>query len=97
MYKCAYNYQMNYQWDINKAASNLRKHSVDFADAVLVFADELAITTEDKRSTEERFIIIGLDVLGRVLVVVYTWRESKIRLISARKAIRTERQQYTEG
>lgn len=97
MYKCAYNYQMNYQWDINKAASNLRKHSVDFADAVLVFADELAITTEDKRSTEERFIIIGLDVLGRVLVVVYTWRESKIRLISARKATRTERQQYTEG
>lgn len=97
MYKCAYNYQMNYQWDINKAASNLRKHSVDFADAVLVFADELAITTEDKRSTEERFIIIGLDALGQVLVVVYTWRESEIRLISARKATRTERQQYTEG
>lgn len=88
---------MNYQWDINKAASNLRKHSVDFADAVSVFADELALTTEDKRSTEERFITIGLDALGRVLVVIYTLREREIRLISARKATRTERQQYAEG
>lgn len=88
---------MNYQWDTNKAASNLRKHNVDFADAVSVFADELAITIEDKRSLEERFILIGLDALGRVLVVVYTWRDSEIRLISARKATRSERQQYAEG
>lgn len=88
---------MNYQWDINKAASNLRKHGVDFADAVSVFADELALTTEDKRSTEERFITIGLDAFGRVLVVIYTLREREIRLISARKATRTERQQYAEG
>ena len=88
---------MNYQWDTNKSASNLRKHNVDFADAVSVFADELAITIEDKRSLEERFILIGLDALGRVLVVVYTWRDSEIRLISARKATRSERQQYAEG
>ena len=88
---------MNYQWDPNKAASNLRKHNVDFADAVSAFADELAITIEDKRSVEERIIIIGLDALGRVLVVVYTWRDSEIRLISARKATRSERQQYAEG
>ncbi|MEL6456270.1 MAG: BrnT family toxin, partial [Cyanobacteria bacterium J06623_5] len=85
------------QWDPNKAASNLRKHNVDFADAVSAFADELAITIEDKRSVEERFILIGLDALGRVLVVVYTWRDSEIRLISARKATRSERQQYAEG
>ena len=88
---------MNYQWDPNKAASNLRKHNVDFADAVSAFADELAITIEDKRSVEERFILIGIDALGRVLVVVYTWRDSEIRLISARKATRSERQQYAEG
>lgn len=88
---------MKYQWDANKAASNLRKHSVDLADAVSVFADELAITIEDKRSIEERFIPIGLDALGRVLVVVYTWRADEIRLISARKATRGERQQYAEG
>ena len=88
---------MNYQWDPNKAASNLRKHNVDFADAVSAFADELAITIEDKRSVEERIILIGLDALGRVLVVVYTWRDSEIRLISARKATRSERQQYAEG
>ena len=96
MYKCAYNCQMNYQWDKSKAASNLRKHSVDFADAVSVFADELAITIEDKQSTEERYIILGSDAFGRILVVVYTWRESDIRIISARKATRTERRQYTE-
>lgn len=87
---------MNYQWDANKAAANLRKHGVDFADAVLVFADELALTTEDKRSVEERFIIIGIDAIGRVLVVVYTWREDEIRLISARKATRSEVKQYIE-
>ena len=88
---------MNYQWDENKAASNLRKHRIDFADAVSVFADELAITTADIRSEEERFVILGLDAFGRVLVVVYTLRSPEIRLISARKATRTERQQYTEG
>ena len=88
---------MNYQWDEQKAASNLRKHSVDFADAVSVFADELAITVENQGSTEERYVMLGLDAFGRVLVVVYTLRESEIRIISARKATRTERQQYTEG
>jgi uncharacterized protein len=97
MYDCAYNRQMAYQWDKNKAATNLDKHGIDFADAVAVFSDDLAITTLDQRFDEERFITIGLDALGRVLVVVYTWRDREIRLISARSATRQERRQYEEG
>ncbi|MGV0023404.1 BrnT family toxin [Phormidesmis priestleyi] len=88
---------MVYQWDNNKAAINLRKHGIDFADAVLVLSDDLAITVQDARFDEERFITIGMDALGRVLVVVYTYRGSEIRLISARTATRQERRQYEEG
>ena len=86
---------MLYQWDSDKADSNLRKHGVDFADAVSVFSDDLAHTLEEDRYEEERFITIGIDAFGRVLVVVYTWRDEEIRIISARKATRTERRQYT--
>ncbi|MBC6430228.1 BrnT family toxin [Nostoc sp. HG1] len=77
---------MAYQWDRDKAAANLRKHGVDFADAVTVFSDD-----------EERFITIGIDAFSRVLVVVYTWRNDEIRLISARKATRYQQKQYEEG
>lgn len=83
---------MVYHWDNDKAAANLRKHSIDFADAVSVFSDDLAITIQD-----ERFITIGMDAFGQVLVVVYTWRGNEIRLISARKATRYEQRQYEEG
>lgn len=88
---------MAYQWNRDKAATNLRKHGIDFADAVSVFSDDLAIAISDERFDEERFVIIGLDAFGRVLVVVYTLRGDEIRLISARKANRHERQQYQEG
>lgn len=88
---------MVYQWDVNKANTNFYKHGIDFADAISVFADDLAITIEDERFDEERFITIGLDAFGQVLVVVYTWRGDEIRLISARKATRTEYQHYQEG
>jgi uncharacterized protein len=97
MYKCGYNKYMAYQWDSDKAASNLRKHGIDFADAVSVFSDDLAITIPDERFDEERFVTIGMDAFGRVLVVVYTWRANEIRLISARQATRRERNQYQEG
>lgn len=82
---------MAYQWDQDKAAANLRKHGIDFADAVSVFSDALAITIPD-----ERFITIGMDAFDQVLVVVYTWREREIRLISARTT-RYEQRQYEEG
>jgi hypothetical protein len=88
---------MTYQWDNDKAAANLSKHGIDFADAVSVLADDLALTIPDERFDEERFITVGMDTFGRDLVVVYTWRGDEIRLISARKATRRERQQYEEG
>ena len=70
---------MSYEWDPKKAASNLRKHGLDFADAVTVLEDELALTLDDHYPDEQRFITIGTDALGRVLVVVYAIRGEKIR------------------
>ncbi|MEG4319291.1 MULTISPECIES: BrnT family toxin [unclassified Microcoleus] len=88
---------MRYQWDKDKAATNLSKHGIDFADAVSVFSDDLAITTQDERFDEEPFITIGMDVFGQVLILVYTFRGNQIRVISARKATRRERKQYEEA
>ena len=87
---------MSYQWDPNKAFANLRKHGIDFADAIEVLSDDSAMTIEDARFEEERFITIGVDAFSRILVVVYTGCGDSIRLISARKADRPERQQYLE-
>lgn len=88
---------MSFEWDPKKAEANLRKHGVDFADAALALEDEHAIMIPDVASASEgRCITMGMDPLGRVLVVVYTWRSEKIRLISARKATRREVRQYGE-
>ena len=87
------------EWDADKAAANVKKHGVDFADASTVLHDEEAITLKDDRddsADEERLITIGMDALARVLVVVYTWREDRVRLISARLATAHERAQYEE-
>ena len=94
MYSCAYNMCLDYQWDEDKATSNLQKHGVEFADAVSVFADDAAITIVDEELDDERFVTVGKDAFGRILVVVYTWRGESIRIISAHKATRHERQQY---
>lgn len=86
---------MEFEWDQQKAGTNLRKHGVDFADAALVLYDDRALTTRDPGEyDEERFATLGLDALGRVLVVVYTWREERIRVISARRATPAERKRY---
>lgn len=84
------------QWDSDKAAANLRKHGVDFADAETALHDEMAMTMPDDSSDDERFVTLGTDALGRVLVVVYEWRDDDVRLISARKASRSERRQYED-
>jgi uncharacterized protein len=86
---------VEYEWDEAKAATNLRKHGVDFADAALVLEDEHALTLSDLYSEdEERFVTTGHDPQGRLLVVAYTWRGECIRLISAREATRRERRDY---
>ena len=82
------------EWDSRKAAANLKKHGVDFADAATVLYDDSAITVRDDEAGEERYVTIGMDALGRVLVVVYTWRGSRPRFISARTATPQERQEY---
>ena len=84
---------MSFEWDEAKARANVRKHrGVDFADAVAVFEDGAAVTISDEDSTdEERWVTIGTDAFGRLLVVVFTWRGTNIRLISARRATRRER------
>lgn len=84
------------EWDPKKAASNLRKHRIRFADSVAVLEDERAITLRDSEEDEERWVSIGSDSLGRVLVVIYTVRGHRIRIISARRATRQERTQYEE-
>ena len=55
---------MSYQWDPNKAFANLRKHGIDFADAIEILSDDSAITIEDPRFEEERFMTIGVDLTG---------------------------------
>ncbi len=71
--------------------ANVKKHGVEFADAVGIFDDPDAITIEDLDSArEQRFLSIGLDVLGRIIVVAYTYRGDDARLISARKATKQE-------
>ena len=78
-----------------KAAANLKKHGVSFADAEGVLFDPVALTIEDVGAVDEpRFVTIGLGSAGEVLVVVYTYRGDEPRLISARRATRRERNTY---
>ena len=85
---------MEFEWDRKKAIFNLRKHGVDFADAVTTFYDNFAITFPDEFSDEQRFITMGMDAQARLIVTVYAWHGERIRIISARKATRRERELY---
>lgn len=87
-----------FEWDIQKARGNLRTHGVDFAGAVAVFEDEQAVTIRDDISAvdEQRYLSLGRDVNGRILVVAYTWRGDRIRISSARRATAIERRQYLD-
>ena len=74
----------------------LLEASRQVADAVGVFEDENALTIQDENTIEDRFITIGTDYLSHIVVVVYTFRDSAIRIISARKATARERKMYEE-
>jgi uncharacterized DUF497 family protein len=83
-----------YEWDPAKAKSNQEEHGVDFADAVQVF-DNPYLNKEDTDAVGDQvFVALGMDNLGKLLVVVYTYRQDKIRLISARKATKKEGTEY---
>lgn len=88
---------MRFPLDPGKAAGNLKKHGVSFADAEWVFSDPLAIHCPDPDAQgEERFIAVGMGSLGVIMVAVYTLRGDEIRLISARRATRHEVKDYEE-
>ena len=89
--------EIRFEWDPRKARSNEKKHGVSFEEAESVFYDEQALLLEDPQpeNEEERFVLLGLSAVLRVLVVVHALRgEDVIRIISARKATRLERQEY---
>src|SRR5260370_12640199 len=89
---------MTATWDPKKAQANFAKHGIRFSDAEAVLLDPNAISRDDPTADEERrFVSLGLDVVGRVVVVVYAYREEDMRLISARRATRNERHQYEKG
>jgi uncharacterized DUF497 family protein len=87
---------MEFEWDIIKAESNIEKHGVSFAEAMTVLGDplEVMIADPDHSEGERRFLSLGCSDQGRLLVVAYTEREGRIRLISAREASPKERRKY---
>lgn len=85
---------MDIIFDPKTNALNLRKHGIDLAEVEGVFYDPTAITIEDSDHGEQRFVVLGTDGFGRILVVVYTYRGEGIRVISARRAEPHERRQY---
>jgi uncharacterized protein len=90
-----HNDNVHIEFDPAKARANLAKHRVSFAHAEQALRDPLAITVEDPDAeAEQRFVTLGMDALGRILVVVHTPRGDRVRLISARKASRGEAAQY---
>jgi uncharacterized DUF497 family protein len=90
---------LTFEWDEQKAQLNQRKHSITFEEALTIFDDPLAITFEDKlhSNQEARFLTIGYSNLGRLLVVVATYRGNKTRLISSRPVTKRERTIYEQG
>jgi hypothetical protein len=90
---------MKFEWDANKAVSNLAKHGVSFDEAKTVFDDSLYVDFYDPGHSddEERYLIVGESNQGRLLIVSYTERKDSIRVISAREVTRSERKAYEEG
>jgi uncharacterized protein len=88
-----------FEWDPNKARLNLKSHGVSFDEAGTAFRDPLSHTIDDPLHSEdeERFVLIGRSIQGRLMVVVHTERGDRIRIISARLATKRERFRYEEN
>ena len=84
---------MLFQWDLNKNEINIKKHRIEFRDARKIFFDFHIIIPSKQERGEKRELAIGL-LAGREITVVYTWRGNEIRLISARRARKDEREIY---
>ena len=90
---------MRFDWDKNKAASNLAKHKVSFEEAATVFGDPLSDTFDDPdhSAAERRFLIIGHSETGKLLFVSHTDDGKTVRIISAREPTHGEREKYERG
>ncbi len=88
-----------FEWDPANAEENHRKHGVAFGEAASAIADTLSITVydPDHSEAEERFVLVGFSAQNRLVVVVHTERDDRIRLVSARLASSHERRDYEEG
>lgn len=96
--------EFNFEWDPQKASTNVRKHGISFERAAAIFQDPEALSLYDRAHSqnEERWITLGIDSQGQLLVVSHTWREqgegtASCRIISARKATKTEARQYRQN
>ena len=91
---------IKFEWDDNKNKANVKKHGISFEEAVTVFEDDEALVIVDDAHSqeEERFVLIGFSYKANLLVVCHCYREkdSVIRIISARKANRQEREDYSK-
>ena len=90
---------LTFEWDEEKDLSNQKKHGVSFEEAKTVFNDPRSITIADEQHSEEedRYIDIGTSSRGRLIIVSYTEREPNIRIISCRKATKSERKSYDQA
>ena len=90
---------MEFEWDPEKAAANVKRRRISFTEAASVLEDPLSTTFPDEAHSEEeiRFLTIGASRRGRVLVVAHTERDDSIRIISARRATRREREFYEQS
>ena len=90
---------MKIEWDSEKAAENIRKHGVSFAEAATVLTDDFALTREDTDSVDEqRFATLGMSATGNLLVVIFTHREpDDYRIIASWPAIKSQRKQYEKN
>ena len=90
---------MEFEWDPEKAAANVRRRRVSFNEAATVLEDPLSTTFPDEAHSEGeiRFVTVGVSQRGRLLVVAHTERNDTIRIISARRATRREREFYEQG
>ncbi len=90
---------MEFEWDPNKSAANLKKHGISFHEASTVFGDPLSITFSDPDHSisEHRFLTFGYSRISQLLLVVHTERHGKTRIICARRATRQERRIYEDG
>jgi uncharacterized DUF497 family protein len=89
---------LKFEWDPRKAARNLAKHEVPFEEAASVFGDPLGLIEEDARHSvdEERFVLLGLSRVRRLLAVMFAEHGERVRIISARRATRRERRDYEQ-